>query len=201
MFGESQNSWLGKACHFIEKHGNVVDMGAMRAAMSAMGEPRSRLASVQSILGLLYKYLSRFEESLPADQQGAFIAAGAEFSAFEAMHKVVSKAQSSLLVIDPYFSVDALFDYMKSAQDGVQINVLCDSSSARTVPALSGADGRWNAQYWAKLLGIRATPARSLHDRLIVVDGREVSAFAIIKRHRESLAGVDFEIRRRVGAA
>ena len=66
----------------------------------------------------------------------------------------------------------ALTDFMPSATKGVQLRVLSDEASVK--PTLVPAAERWGRQFGgSRPLEVRLAPARSLHDRLIVVDEGE----------------------------
>lgn len=125
-----------------------------------------------AIRAVLYRALAAAELTAPASEQGAFIAAGNELDAYAAISKVLGSAKQDLLVVDPYMDGKALTDFMTSAAEGVMLRVLADEATVK--PTLAPAVERWTAQFGAtRPLQLRLAPARSLHDRLIVVDERE----------------------------
>jgi hypothetical protein len=67
----------------------------------------------------------------------------------------------------------ALTDFMPSAAEGVALRVLSDEASVK--PTLEPAGEKWKSQFRdTRGLELRLAPSRSLHDRLIIVDGTDV---------------------------
>jgi hypothetical protein len=125
---------------------------------------------------LLYRLLATAELKAPASEQGAFIAAGNQLDAYVAVTKVLAMASRNLLVVDPYMDGQALIDFLPSANEGVALRVLADKASVK--PTLAPATGKWKGQFDTKRpLEVRLSPARSLHDRLVIVDQREAWSF------------------------
>jgi hypothetical protein len=61
---------------------------------------------------------------------------------------------------------------MPGAPEGVVLRILADEASVK--PTLAPAAERWKRQFdSARPLEVRLAPARSLHDRLVLVDGAE----------------------------
>jgi hypothetical protein len=78
------------------------------------------------------------------------------------------------LIIDPYMDEKALTDFAPLAPEGVTVRLLSDEKTCK--PTLPPAASRWITQYGAKRpLAVRLAAARTLHDRLIIVDGAQVS--------------------------
>lgn len=63
-----------------------------------------------------------------------------------------------------------LSDFAGFANEGVTIRLFSDHASYK--PTLKPASDRWNVQYETKRpLEVRLAPAKTLHDRLIFIDG------------------------------
>jgi hypothetical protein len=102
--------------------------------------------------------------------QGAFISAGNPFDAFAAFAKVLSMATNDILMIDPYMDEKALSDFAVLAAEGMAIRLLADEHGKKA--SLKPAVERWISQYGTKRpLEARPAGARSLHDRLLIIDG------------------------------
>ena len=115
----------------------------------------------------------KLEISAPQSVQGAFIPAGNALDAMVAAGKVLGSATSNLLIVDPYMDEKALTDFAALAPEGVTIRLLADAKHHKAT--LKPASTRWAAQYGAKRpLEVRLTPDRTLHDRLVIVDGATV---------------------------
>lgn len=163
--------WLGQLHAVVSEMKRTSDEISLKVASD-------RLVKTQggdgegAIRAVLYRALAAAELAAPASEQGAFIAAGNELDAYAAISKVLGSARQDLLVVDPYMDGKALTDFMTSAAEGVTLRVLTDEATVK--PTLAPAVERWTAQFEAKRpLQVRLAPARSLHDRLIVVDESE----------------------------
>jgi hypothetical protein len=122
---------------------------------------------------ILYRVLTAAELSAPASEQGAFIAAGNELDAYAAIAKVLATAEKNILVVDPYIDGKALADFIPAAVEKVVVRILSDESSLK--PTLVPAYDRWKAQFGdLRPLELRLAPARSLHDRLLIIDDTNV---------------------------
>lgn len=119
----------------------------------------------------LYRALAKAELAAPAGVQGAFIPVGGSFDAYAALAKVFSKAQADLLVVDPYMDDSVLIEFGGAVPETVALRLLSDKATAKQ--SLEPAAKRWKAQYPNRNLQVRLTPARALHDRVILVDGKE----------------------------
>jgi hypothetical protein len=92
---------------------------------------------------------------------------------FAAIRKVLGAAISGVLIIDPYLDETALTDVAPLAREGVSIRLLADALTRKSTPI--PASKRWATQYGtARPLAVRLTPARTLHDRIIITDSSGV---------------------------
>jgi hypothetical protein len=133
----------------------------------------------------------------PVASDGAFIDAGNVLDAFAAIGNVLANAKADVLVVDPYMDEKALTEFAHLVPRGTSIRLLADAQGHK--PTLAPAAKRWVAQYGsAHPLEVRLSAARSLHDRLIVVDEKEVwvltqSLNAFAARAPASIVKVDSE--------
>ena len=133
----------------------------------------------------------------PIASDGAFIGAGNVLDAFAAIGSVLESAKTDVLIVDPYMDEKALTEFAHLVPAGISIRLLADAQNHK--PTLAPAAKRWVAQYGrARPLEVRLSPARSLHDRLVVVDGKEVwvltqSLNAFAARAPASIVRVDAE--------
>lgn len=124
------------------------------------------------IMHCLHRVLAKAELIAPAASSGAFLPVGSPFDAFAALAKVFSAALMDVFVVDPYLDERMLTDFAPTAPEGVKIRLLTDQQGMR--PSLAPATLRWSEQYGAKRpLEVRMAAPRSLHDRIIFVDGAE----------------------------
>jgi integrase len=116
---------------------------------------------------------ARLEQQLtPVAGEGHFIGAGDVLDAYTAMGKVLGTAKVDVLIVDPYMDEKAVTDFAPLVSQGVTIRLLADAQGGK--PTLGPAAKRWATQYGsAHPLEVRVAAARSLHDRLIVIDEQE----------------------------
>jgi hypothetical protein len=169
---QEQNAWLGRACALIEAGGDNADIADMKSMVGNM-DTSLRYRNLQAISAILHATLARLELQLPVGAKGAFIPAGNAFAALAALSKVLRLAATDLLIVDPYMDEKTLIDYAGLATAGVTIRLLADAAYVK--PTLRTATTAWLAQYsTSRPLEARLTPARTLHDRLVIVDGKTV---------------------------
>lgn len=163
--------WLGQLDAIVDAMKRIADSTALRIATNQLVKTQGQ-SGAGEIRALLYRVLAAAELAAPASEQGAFIAAGNEFDGYAVITKVLASAQQNLLVIDPYMDGKALTDFLSGASELVSLRVLTDEAFAK--PTLAPAVERWRSQFGqTRPLEVRLAPARSLHDRLIIVDERE----------------------------
>jgi hypothetical protein len=169
--------WLGKADALVSEVGDVPLTATFRATVEhglPMDDPLYRAPFAEKVASYLYRALAIAENRAPAAAQGAFIPAGNVFEAMVAMDKVLRAATSDVLIVDPYMDEKALFEFAPLVPESVPVRLLADEFYVK--PTLEPARARWVQQYGTKRpLSARLTPPRALHDRLIVVDGQQVS--------------------------
>lgn len=163
--------WLGQLLAVVSAMKRHADELALKVATDQLIRMQGSQGHGE-IRAILYRALAAAELDAPASEQGAFIAAGNELDAYAAISKVIASAKRELLVVDPYMDGKALTDFLPSADEAVRLRVLADEASAK--PTLVPAAERWRTQFpETRQLEVRLAPARSLHDRLIVVDEGE----------------------------
>lgn len=164
--------WLGQLDAVVSAMKRGSDEMTLRAATSGLLRTQGRRGESE-IRAVLYRALAAAELAAPASERGSFIAAGNQLDAYAAISKVLASAHHDLIVVDPYMDGKALSDFLPSAAEGVMLGVLVDEALAK--PSLAPAAEKWSTQFGSdRPLQVRLARARSLHDRLIVVDGREV---------------------------
>lgn len=162
--------WLGRAHALVEAAGNVTDPILLTQYVPQL-RTGARDTAAQEIGIIVYRALATVEFKLPAAAQGAFIPAGNTFDAMAAIGKVLASATEDITIIDPYMDEKTLTTFAGLASEMVTIHLLTDDAYCK--PTLKPAVDAWIAQYTNKgirLLEARLAPARTLHDRLILVD-------------------------------
>ena len=168
------NRWLGRATTLAEMvlsaAGDMADVAILRVAANGLGGA-ARDFNAQTITAIIHRALARAELNAPATSQGVFIAAGSTFDAFAAVGKALGEAKTDVLMVDPYADEKVLTDYAVLAPDTVSLRLLTGKETYKST--LKPAAERWLQQFGlARPLEVRLVPAKTLHDRLILVDGK-----------------------------
>ena len=129
----------------------------------------------QSLLIPLYDAFSSMELLVPAAMQGAFIAGGDTWNGYAAIVKIFQTECDDLLVIDPYLSSVIYTDLAPHAVAKNGMRCL-GSKRGEYHAGLVAAANKWAGDAISKThpVEVRYAPAGSLHDRLIIVDEKEV---------------------------
>lgn len=173
------HQWLGRAASLIAETVGDMDAAGMVDHVSFTSAADHLHGVLQEdnahlIVTILHRALARAERNAPAAAQGAFIAAGAAFTVFEVIAKILSAAKTDVLVVDAYVGINMFTDFAPLAPEKVRVRLLADSFSTKP-ETLRPAVARWTQQYGAaRPLEVRLTAPRFLHDRLIIVDGAQV---------------------------
>jgi hypothetical protein len=171
----STRQWLGRACALVDFAGTPFDASDFRSAirqLSAVNVGASYFAA-EEIATILHRVLAIAELKAPVSARGAFIPAGNAFDALAAISKSLSGAERDVLFVDPYMDEKALTDFAPLASEKVGIRLLADQQSHKAT--LRPAFERWRSQYGdSRPLAARLAPPRTLHDRLIMLDGSQV---------------------------
>jgi hypothetical protein len=161
------NRWLGRAAGLVELTGDLANAINLKVASQNL-QSTLRETNAQAIAAIVYQALAKAEINAPSALHGTFIAAGNTFDALAAVERVLSQANADVLMVDPYADVKALTDYALLAPAKVSVRLL---ARADRESLLKPAADRWVQQHKKdRPLAVRLASAKSLHDRLIVVD-------------------------------
>jgi hypothetical protein len=183
---EDAHRWLGQLDALLSESDDQLNTATLRMKVDYLGsDPGTRWKTAQEITMILYRALARAELNAPIAARGAFIPAGNAFDAMAAIGNVLRSAKQSVFIVDPYMDEKALTDFAPSAAEGVTIRLLAVQQWHK--PTLRPAQERWSTQYGAsRPLEARLAPAKTLHDRLIIIDDEEtwvltqsLNAFAV----------------------
>lgn len=166
-----QLTWLGRAEALVDASDDILAKAEFGAAKASLAHPTMREAGVQNLMISLYRVLGRAELAAPAAAQGAFIPVGGSFDAYAALAKVFGQATTDILLVDPYMDDSMLLDFSGAVPETVALRLLSDQATAKQ--SLGPAATRWKAQHPHRNLDVRLAPPRTLHDRVILVDGKD----------------------------
>jgi hypothetical protein len=160
--------WLGRARVLVTEAEGLPTETEFKQHCNTLETDRFFGAERTAIL--LYRALATVETEVPASFAGAFIPAGNTFDAMAAATKIFALAKADLLIVDPYLDEKILTDFAPFAPLGVKLRLLCDAGGYKETLTL--ALKKWTQQYGkTRPVEARAAPARTLHDRLVAVDG------------------------------
>jgi hypothetical protein len=92
---------------------------------------------------------------------------GATFDYFDAVKQVIEQAKLDLLIVDPYLDADFVSRYLPFADKAITIRLLTtDKKLATLLPAVDAF-----IEQYRSAIQVREHP--DLHDRHVIVDGRE----------------------------
>jgi hypothetical protein len=192
------NRWLGRATALVGKVLGNVDETMMSGACRLLPVDATRDMNAQTIASLVHEAFAKVELIAPARVRGTFIAAGHTLDAYAAVGKVLGTAKTDVLMVDPYADVKAVTEYAVLAPVTVPVRILADTEYHKNT--LKPAAERWAQQFGQSRapLEVRLAPAKTLHDRLIIVDGGDVwglgqSFNKLAERAHTSLVRMDAE--------
>jgi hypothetical protein len=159
------HEWLGQAYALVNRWDSVEASDLRLAANFAVSFESTRIGNLATVLATLHRAVAGLELLLPSSSAQAF-GPGAQYDFFKALNSVISSAQKSLLIIDPYID-DTIFDgYLSQLPEGVGVRLLVEKCSAKVQPAAQ----KFVAQYTASL---EVRRSKKFHDRVVFVDESE----------------------------
>jgi hypothetical protein len=167
-------TWLARGVALVDAiPGVTLDGTQLKIAIDSLIRTKGGNVPAQQIMAILMRVMAAAELAAPATAGGAFITAGAAFDAVATVSKICASIRSYTLLVDPYMDAAALTNFAVHVPEGKQISLLADEANVKA--SLIPAAEAWIKQYGsARPLHIRLAPKRSLHDRLIFVDGSAV---------------------------
>ncbi len=194
---EKELRWLGRADAILEASGAIPALLSFRTARHNLG---GYSHSRDNILIPLHDAYSRMELLAPIASQGAFIPAGATWNGYAALIKLVQTECNDLLIVDPYLNASIFTDFAPHATARHGVRCLTARRQEYHLSLLASA-GRWATDTISQThqVDVRYVPSGSLHDRLIIIDNREVWLISqsfkdIAKRSPASVTRADMEM-------
>jgi hypothetical protein len=169
--GPTELMWLGRAEALVAEALGLAGELEFKTINQNSAQYRDWWAA--EIPKILYRALAQVEMELPAPSTGAFIPAGNAFDALKAVQRIFSLAKTDVLVVDPYLDDKILTEFALFVQETLTIRLLADASAVKATlfPSLRS----WKKQYGSgRPVTAKLAPARSLHDRLIIIDSMRI---------------------------
>ena len=178
--------------------GDGVLSATINVASRSLATVRSqqRAHQAQTIASVVYHALAKAELNAPARVRGMFIAAGDLVGAYAAVGSVLRTAKTDVLMIDAFADEKLVTDYAVLAPENVTFRILTDAADYKKT--LKPAAERWVKQFGQRPLAVRLALDKTLHDRMIVIDGAVVwnlgqSFNRLAERAHTSLTKIDTE--------
>lgn len=165
--------WLGRAQILIKELDSSQGIDFKNETDALLRADFDRHAPAARVGLIFFRALTTAELRAPAASQGAFIPAGNVFDAQVEIGKLLADAKREVWIIDPYLDEKALTDFAILGPENIPVRLLADEATYK--PSLPGASQRWVQQYrGARPLETRLSPPRKLHDRLLVIDTKDI---------------------------
>lgn len=168
---EDERRWLGRVDAILEASGKIPAIAAYRAARQSLG---SILQSRDNLMMPLYDVLSAMELLVPASMQGAFIPPGDTWDGYSALVKLMQRDCDDILIVDPYLNSDIYLYFAPHSAARKGLRCLCQRMN-QTLAGLQASSAKWASDSISEQhpVEVRFAAEKSLHDRLIIIDGKE----------------------------
>jgi hypothetical protein len=163
--------WLSRLYAIIDTTYDITDKMALRHIMDRYSLGPESEVYQPTVEAIANRALHRLELELPPDRQGSFFATGAGFDVFAMVSEVLGTAERDALMIDAWADHLILTRFAITAPENITIRILTGKKNHK--PSLRPALETWASQYASRVLEIRLSPDRELHDRSIIIDGKD----------------------------
>ena len=153
--------WLGQG-HALVSRWNTLEAISFKSASDSMPIDLLRDNYVATIYGIIQRAIADLELQVPDSISTAFSAAEV-YDIFRALNEVISSAEKTIFIIDPYLD-DSVFDhYLTARKPEVSVRLLVTKKADKLKPAVR----KYISQY-GSVLEVRKS--RDVHDRVIFID-------------------------------
>lgn len=163
-YEQEQFAWLGRASALVAAWDRAEAI-LFNAAVTGMTGNLNRVANHGIVFTTIHKAIASLEDQLPYPSGQAF-GPGAAYDFFKALRELVSSAEKSVFLVDPYLDAETFDGYLSSMNSGRNIRVLL----ARCAEDVRVAAEKFSLQHKFKL---DARRSNAIHDRLIFIDGTQ----------------------------
>ncbi len=154
-------TWLAQA-HAIVSRWNRTEAYSFQLASDSLMMEFFRDMNVGKLAGILHRAIADLELDVPSDIEVSF-GAGDVYDFFNALNKVISTAEETIFIIDPYLDESVFDHYLNSRQKNVSVRLLVNNKAENLIPAYK----KYNVQH-GDILQIKRS--KELHDRIIFID-------------------------------
>lgn len=163
-YASEQFAWLGKASTLIRKWDSFEAI-SFNSSTNSMIQNMNRQANYGLIITTIHKAIASIEEGLPKSA-GQVFGPGAVYDFFKALRDLVSSAENTLLIVDPYMDAEIFDSYLSASSKVKKVRLLANKHS----DDLKTASEKFSTQY---SINVQAHKSSQIHDRVIFVDDEQ----------------------------
>lgn len=153
--------WLGQA-HALISRWDRLEASSFQTASDFLSMDLVRANNVAKIFGIIQRAIADLELQVP-DNTSTVFGAGEVYDIFRALNEVISSAEKSIFIVDPYLDGSVFNHYLTSRRAEVKARLLLSKNADQLKPASE----KYNQQH-GNVVEIRKSKA--VHDRVIFVD-------------------------------
>ena len=153
--------WLGQAHALISRWDKLAAI-SIQSASDFLPMELVRANNVAKIFGIIQRAIADLELVVPDNTRTVF-KAGEVYDVFRALNEVISSAEKSIFIIDPYLDDSVFNHYLTSRKPEVKVRLLLSKNTDQ----LKTATDKYNQQF-GDVVEIRKTKA--VHDRVLFLD-------------------------------
>ena len=157
-------AWLARA-HVLVMLWDKSEASSFKNACDWAAGNMNRQMNLATINGTFHRAIAAIEESVPESADQVF-GPGAVYDFFRALSSIISSAENSLFMIDPYMDEQVFDAYISPLSKPRSVRMLVN----RYASNVRVAADRYGTQH---NLAIEVRKSNALHDRLIFVDRAE----------------------------
>ena len=154
-------TWFGQG-HALVSRWNTLEAISFKSATDSMPLDLLRDNYVAKILGIIQRAIADLELQVP-DSISTVYGAGEVYDIFRALNEVISSAEKSIFIIDPYLDVSVFDHYLTARKPEVSVRLLLTKKADELKPAVE----KYISQYGSVL---EAKKSKYVHDRVIFID-------------------------------
>ncbi|MBD1388696.1 hypothetical protein IC617_04570 [Neiella sp. HB171785] len=162
------HSWLGQA-HALINRWDVLEASSLKTSADFLSFSATRAKNISTIIGIVQRAISDLELDVPLETEQATAAAygsGEVYDVFRKLNAIISAAEKSIFLIDPYLDDTILHQYLNSRATQVDVRLLSNKFPEKLIDAAA----KYNQQY-GDVFEVRRT--KKIHDRVIFIDNFE----------------------------
>jgi hypothetical protein len=125
--------------------------------------------SLAVIFNIIFEAISDLELKVPINSDKVF-GPGALYDFFKSFRELILSANKSLLIVDPYLSIDVFDKYVQEVPTSVAVRLVAGTEKQYFNPLVLAVEA-FNQSYKT---AIEVRQSLNLHDRVIIIDGGPV---------------------------